>query len=161
MQQAKFSDQMKSTAVCTKRLTKHSVHSEENIDEEEDRNINECWLGAAWFADLSAVKGVAEHGDFISTLKTNHSQRLKKHLETTMKDWAAGSHLILETNYEGVLALAIGHKHNKRKVVCFIAKNGAGGTLNLVSVARQSGKMTTRTLVFETCLIWTASRNTL
>jgi hypothetical protein len=71
-----------------------------------------------------AVKGVAEHGNFGGTIKTNHSLHPKKHLETTMKDWPAGSQFVLETNYEDILVLEIVaiNTTRGRKVVCFIAK---------------------------------------
>ena len=45
-----------------------------------------------------------------------------------MKNWPAGSHIVLEGNKNGVELIAIGYKYNKRKVICFIATKGSRNT---------------------------------
>ena len=46
-----------------------------------------------------------------------------------MKEWPAGSHLVLEATTDvNMKLLAVGYKYNKGKVTCFIATAGAGHT---------------------------------
>ena len=61
-------------------------------------------------------------------VKTSHSKFPKKWLETTMKDWPPGLHLVLEATCKGVEVIACRYKYNKRKVCCFVFTKGAGHT---------------------------------
>ena len=46
-----------------------------------------------------------------------------------MKDWPAGSHLVMETKtVNNIGLLAIGYKYNQRKVLSFLATKGVGHT---------------------------------
>ena len=45
-----------------------------------------------------------------------------------MKNWPAGSNLVLEAKKDRVDLIAIGYKYNKKKVICFIATKGSGHT---------------------------------
>ena len=54
-------------------------------------------------------------------VKTNHSKFPTKCLETKMKDWLPGLHLVLEV-------IACGYKRNKRKVCSFVFAKGSGHT---------------------------------
>ena len=63
-------------------------------------------------------------------MKTSHKVFLAT-LEKLMKDWPGGSYLVLKSTprfpSEGPL-LSIGYKYNSRKVLGFIATEGAGST---------------------------------
>ena len=45
-----------------------------------------------------------------------------------MKDWPPGTHLVLETTIKDKRYYALGYKYNMKKVLCFIATEGAGHT---------------------------------
>ena len=138
-----YADVLKPTAACTKRMAKHTKREEVSVTESNRDDVNnvnsnnllkETWLGDSWFSSVPAAVGVAEYGHYIGVLKTAHARYPKTFIETTMQEWPAGSHLLLETKTpEGVDLLAIGYKYNKRKVNCFIATKGAGHTEEGVS----------------------------
>ena len=65
---------------------------------------------------------------FAGVIKTAQAKFPKKYLETKMKSWLAGSHLILEKVVENVDVIAIGYKYNLRKVICFVFYKQAGIT---------------------------------
>ena len=61
--------------------------------------------------------------------RTSKTVNPKDYLERTMKNWPAGSHLVMEGYAsEGVKLSAIGYKYNKQKVICFIATDKIGHT---------------------------------
>ena len=83
---------------------------------------------------------IAPTGMFVGIVKTAHSFYPQKWIEDKMKEWAAGLHLVLESNRNGADLLAIGYKYNKRKVVCFIASKESGNT-ELVFLMNLNEKM--------------------
>ena len=126
MRMKEFCGSLKATSACTARLAKYTTR-QTTVSEEEsaDEGVQDTYLGDSWFASLSTVAGIKEYGRFIGVVKTAHSQYPKKWLEKTMKDWPAGSHLVLESVFSGVPVIAMGYKYNKRKVICFVATKGA------------------------------------
>ena len=63
--------------------------------------------------------------------KTGHKGFCLATLEKLMKYWPGGSYLVLKSTprFPGEsLLLAIGYKYNSRKVLVFIATEGAGST---------------------------------
>ena len=69
--------------------------------------------------------------DYFSLVKTIHKGFCLAILEKLMKDWPGGSYLFLKITprFPGETPLlAIGYKYNSRKVLGFIATEGAGST---------------------------------
>ena len=69
--------------------------------------------------------------DYCGPVKTSHKGFCLATLENLMKDWPGGSYLVLEITprFPGEISLlAIGYKYNSRKVLGFIATEGAGST---------------------------------
>lgn len=125
---AEFTDTLKVTSACTKRMAK-TTKRERSEEEDNNQPKKEIWLGDSWFSSVPAAIAVSEYGHYIGVVKTNHARYPRKWIEETMKEWPAGSHIVLETTTsDGVDLLAIGYKYNKRKVTCFIATKGAGHT---------------------------------
>jgi hypothetical protein len=101
------------------------------------RNASEdIAFGDSWFVSVEAVTHAwLEPGIGVrlgGIVKTSHSRYPKDYLETTMKDWPSGSHLVMEaTNLIGseeVELIAIGYKYNSRKVICFLCHKSIGRT---------------------------------
>jgi len=86
------------------------------------------WLGDSWFGRVDTAVEVSEYGRFIGAVENTHSRYPKAWLEEKMKEWSAGSHLVLKAKIEGVKLVAVGYKYNQKKVPCFIATEGAGYT---------------------------------
>ena len=90
----------------------------------------DTYLGDAWFASVDLAYH-AKHNlgvNFIGIVKTNSSRYPKKFLIETMATWPGGSHLLLQTEIEGVRLYALGYKYCAKKVMCFIFNDGAGHT---------------------------------
>ena len=69
--------------------------------------------------------------DYCGTVKTSHKGLCLATLENLMKVLPGGSYLVLKSTprFPGERPLlAIGHKYNSRKVLGFIATEGAGST---------------------------------
>ena len=69
--------------------------------------------------------------DYCRPVKTSHKGFCLATLEKLMKDWPGGSYLVLKSTprFPGESPLlAIGYKYNSRKVLVFIATEGAGST---------------------------------
>jgi len=66
---------------------------------------------------------------FLGIVKTNHARFPKQFIESTIKNWPARSHIVLEGSSEdGVDLLAIGYKYNTKKVLCFVSTKIVGST---------------------------------
>ena len=69
--------------------------------------------------------------DYCGPAKTSHKGFCLSTLEKLMKDWPVRSYLVLEITPRFTCErplLAIGYKSNSRKVLGFIATEGAGST---------------------------------
>ena len=74
--------------------------------------------------------------ELIGTLKTNNKGLCKETIEKLTKNWPGGSYLVLRSKpmVPGVRPLiAIGYKHNARKVLYFIVTDNAGSTKTGIS----------------------------
>ena len=89
-----------------------------NNDNNYRDDVREHFLSDSWFASIVAEVNIWQkfQSDFIGFVKTPHAGYCRKFLEDKMEEWPAGSHLILQLNVDGVGLVAIGYKHNKRKV---------------------------------------------
>ena len=122
---AEYGDVFGGTVACSKRMSKNTTRTINDID---DNGVKNLWLGDSWFASVKTTIQLAPYGNFIGIVKTAHSFFPKKWLENKMKNWPAGSSLVLEGRKDGVDMLAIGYKYCKRKVISFIATKGSGHT---------------------------------
>jgi hypothetical protein len=134
MRAAEFGAGSGVTAACTMRGARDSKRYVRFGDDEgpDEDDPNEVFFGDSWFSSVETTcqlwsKFGCRHGGI---LNSNHSRFPKKWTETTMKDWPAGSHIVLEgrATREGVDLIAMGHKHNSRKSLCFICHKDAGST---------------------------------
>ena len=114
------------TCACVLRLGK----STKDNSQHPDPLIRNLFYGDSWFASLKTAVQVTDELDaeFLGPVKTSHRQFPKKYLEDTMETWPPGSHLVMETQKHGSSYYAIGYKYNMKKVLCFIASEGAGHT---------------------------------
>eukprot|EP00934_Nitzschia_sp_Nitz4_P004390 Nitzschia sp. Nitz4//scaffold475_size5561//3915//5458//NITZ4_009216-RA/size5561-snap-gene-0.2-mRNA-1//-1//CDS//3329552714//4380//frame0 len=129
MKTAEYANEVRlATAACVARIVGATKRTHKKLPE--DKGLAEVFLGDAWFASVKAAVACKQihKSHFIGVVKTNSSFFPKKFLQETMKEWPAGSHLVLETKFEGVELLAIGYKYKKSKVINFIATKGAGHT---------------------------------
>lgn len=125
----KYQNEYKATAACVLRMSEETERrrNKSDINQEHFDVPKQTWLGDSWFTSVGAVTAMAKAGrHYIGVLKTSHSSYPKSWIMEKMKDYPAGSHLVLETKNDGVDLLAIGYKYNKRKVLCFLATKGAG-----------------------------------
>ena len=90
----------------------------------------DTYIGDAWFASVDlAYHAKHELGvNFIGVVKNNSKRYCKTFLTQTMEKWPGGSHLLLQTDIDGVRLYALGYKYCKKKVMCFIFNEGAGHT---------------------------------
>lgn len=90
--------------------------------------------------------------EVIVAVKTNSSWFPDKAIEEKMKDWPSGSCLVMETTAPetGVKLMAIGHRHNSRKTLCFVFTKDAGsaspGTPHKASFPDQCGNICQRSV---------------
>jgi hypothetical protein len=117
------------TAACTMRGARASKRY---VGDDEDADPNEVFFGDSWFSSVETVcqlwnRFKCRYGGI---LKTNHSRFPKAWIERTMKEWPAGSHIVLEgrATREGVGIIAVGYKYNSRKSLCFICHRDTGST---------------------------------
>jgi len=145
MATAEYVDTVKlKTSACTTRLVKYSSQKEmafeemkkeqeklgETRDQEETNPFIETYLGDAWFGSIDTVISLWKNlkTNFIGVIKNSHNRYPKDYLTQKMKDWPAGSHLVLEANIEGVQVVAMGYKYCKKKVIHFVFNKGAATT---------------------------------
>lgn len=121
------------TSACTARLVKGATQPiKETIPEEliNNQNARDTYLGDAWFGSVLAVVALKKkfNTNFVGVVKGSHGCYPKNYLPEVMKEWPAGSHLVLESKIEGVDIIAMGYKYNHRKVINFIFTKGAAHT---------------------------------
>jgi len=128
MRQAAYSVELGGTAGCVVCLVEKSKC--ENNDPDQGRQ--ELYLGDSWFASVACTVELWRHYSvqFLGVVKTNHARFPKEFIETTMKNWLAGSHIVLEGSAsEGVDLLSVEYKYNSRKVLCFVSTSNVGSTI--------------------------------
>ena len=140
----------KKTTACCIRLLKASDQRKTVIDEAEstgshlsNRERQKHWdkaffnrqasrdiyIGDSWFGSVASALAFHENSTLaILQVKTATSRFPKKFIESRMKNWPAGSHLVLETTVSDTKLYAVGYKYCKRKTLCFIFNHGASST---------------------------------
>ena len=115
------------TCSCVLRLGQGTKDSGQHPDP----LVRNLFYGDSWFASFKTAVAVAEelNSVFLGPVKTSHRQFPKNYLETTMREWPPGSHLVLETMLRGKKYYSIGYKYNVKKVLCLIATEGAGHSM--------------------------------
>ena len=115
------------TSSCVLRLAKAT----KNCGQKPDMNINNLFYGDSWFASLKTAAAVSDllNSEFFGVIKNAHRHFPKVYIETLMKDWPSGTHVVLETTKNQKKYYAIGYKYTSKKVICFISSAKAGHTL--------------------------------
>ena len=90
------------------------------------------YFSDSWFSSVKNAEDMAAAGvDYCGPVKTSHQGYCLATLENLIKDWPGGSYLVLRITprFPGESPLlAICYKYNSRKVLGFIATEGAGST---------------------------------
>ena len=79
----------------------------------------------------TADEAIAEGVNYCGPVKTIHKWFCLSTLEKSLKDWPGGSYLVMKSTLivtGGRPLIYIGYEYNSRKVLCFIATEGAGST---------------------------------
>ena len=86
-------------------------------------------IGDSWFRSVASALAFKENNALaILQVKTAMSQYPKKFIESCMKDWPGGSHLVLEATLGSAKLHAVGYKYCRKKTLCFIFNHGASST---------------------------------
>ena len=125
MKTLKFQKFLGVTTACTKRLDISTKGCGQLTS-------NDIYFADSWFSSVKTAEEMAAAGvDYCGPVKTIHKGFCLATLEKLMKDWPGGSYLFMKSNpsFPGERPLlAIGYKYNSRKVLGFIATEGAGST---------------------------------
>jgi len=126
------------TGGCSIRLIEGSQYSGQLEDvrmKAKNQSKRETYFGDSWFTSRRIIKdglksgkvtGLGPH-EYAGILKTNHSGTPKLQVEEIMKDWPAGSYLVLIC--DELAMMFIGYKYSyKRKPIFMLASLDAGST---------------------------------
>ena len=93
---------------------------------------NETYFADSWFSSVKTSEEMAATGvNYCGLAKTSHKGFYLAMLEKLIKDWPGGSYLVMKSTPRFIgerPLLAIGYKYNSRKVLGFVATEGAGST---------------------------------
>jgi len=66
--------------------------------QESETQMHQLYYGDSWFASVTCVAELWKHFNvhFLGVIKMNHARFPKQFIESSMKDWPAGSHIVLE-----------------------------------------------------------------
>ena len=91
--------------------------------------LNDTYFSDSWFSGVKTAEEVMTEGvDYCGLAKTSHKGLCLSTLEKLIKEWPLGSYLVMKSNprvTSDITLMAIGHKQNSRKVLGFIATEGA------------------------------------
>ena len=125
MKKSTFQSELGGTAACMKRLSIATRGCGQLTS-------NDTYFANSWFSSVKTAEEMAAAVvNYCGLVKTIHKGFCLATLEKLMKDWTVGSYLVLKstTRFPGEIPLlAIGYKYNSRKVLGFIATEGAGIT---------------------------------
>ena len=62
----------------------------------------------------------------VLAVKTNHSSLPKQEVESLMKKYPSGSHLVLSGQVDGQILYFVGYKYNSKKVLLFLCSENSG-----------------------------------
>jgi hypothetical protein len=120
------------TAACTIRMAEGvQKNGQKEASEDGSERPADIILADSWFASVNTAEQleIRFKSRFVGVVKSAHTRFPKDFIESSMKTWPAGTHLVLHgTTGEGVKLLAIGYKYNKKKVLSFVATANAGHT---------------------------------
>ena len=89
--------------------------------------IKELYIGDSWFTSMDTARNCKTR--YIGIVKNASSKFPKAYLMDVMKDWPAGSYLVLETVVDDDVKLyAMGYKYCSKKVILFLFNEDAGHT---------------------------------
>ena len=125
MKKPTFQSELGGSATCMKRLAIATKGCGQLTS-------NDTYFANSWFSSAKTAEEMAASGvDYCRPVKTSYKGFCLDTLEKLMKDWPGGSYLVLKSTprFHGERPLlAIGYKYNSRKVLGFIAIEGAGST---------------------------------
>ena len=125
MKKSTFQSELGGTAACMKRLAIATKECGQLTS-------NKTYFSNSWFSSVKTAEEMAAAGvNYCGPAKTSHKGFCLATLEKLMKYWPGGSYLVLKSTprFTGESPLlAIGYKYNSRKVLGFIATEGAGST---------------------------------
>ena len=125
MKKSKFQSVLGGTDVCMKRM----AIATKGCGQLTSTNT---YFSDRWFSSVKTSEEMAAAGvDYCGPVKTSHEGFCLAMLEKLMKDWPGGSYLVLNITpiFPGERPLlAIGYNYNSRKVLGFIATEGARST---------------------------------
>ena len=81
------------------------------------------FLGGAYFGQVKVAMYLKrEHGiESVCIVKTGNSRHPIHFFDKTMKEWPAGTELVLRSSFAGRNLVAIGHKYHSKNVANFIS----------------------------------------
>ena len=89
----------------------------------------ELIIGNSWFGSVKAAVAQSKAGfECIFQVKTNHSLFPKKRIEDLLQGAPGGVSVVLQSEVEGVILLAIGYKYNTKTTLFFVCTERAGST---------------------------------
>ena len=125
IKKSKFQSVLGGTAACMKRLDIYTKGCGQLTS-------NDAYFSDSWFSSVRTAEDMAAAGvNYCGPVKMSHKGFCLDMLEKLMKYWPGGSYLVLRSTpiFSGERPLlAIGYKYNYRKVLGFIATEGAGST---------------------------------
>ena len=93
---------------------------------------NVTYFSDNWFSSVKTDEETMAKGvDYCGPANMSHKGFCLATFENLMKDWPGGSYLVMKITPRvpgSIPLLAIGYKYNSRKVLGFIATEGAGST---------------------------------
>ena len=123
MKTSTFQKYIEGTTACMKRLDIDTIGCSQLTS-------NNTYFADRWFGSVkTAEDAMAEGVDYFGTMKTGQHGYCLAKSEKFMKDFPGGSYLVMKITPRvpgEIPLLKIGYKHNSRKVLGFIAIEGAG-----------------------------------
>jgi hypothetical protein len=120
MRKKKWSKELGGTAGCTLRLAEASQYSGstrmKERKEAKETGKRELYFHDSWFTSVKSVRGMKKElgHECFGVLKTNHAGTPKEDLEKIMKDWPAGSQLVMECKEHKMFICAYKYSHRKK-----------------------------------------------
>ena len=84
------------------------------------------FLGGAYFGQVKVAMYLKrEHGiESVCIVKTGNSRHPIHFFDKTMKEWPAGTELVLRSGFAGGSLVAVGHKYHSKTIANFVSTHG-------------------------------------